>query len=654
MDKPNEIRNRRILVVDDDASVHEMYRQVLTTASAGKPAAGATQLPGFANSVAAIVPSSFELDCVLQGQEAVERVREARTLSRPYAVAFVDMHMPPGWDGAETIEKLWAIAPDLQVVICSAYSDRDWMQIIARLGHADKLLIIKMPFEPIEVLQCARALSRKWLNERGFYQRMHTLEQVASAGTAGLELANKQLRHLATHDALTGLPNRILLEDRLTQAMAHAERNGTGFALLMVDIDKLKLVNDSLGHGAGDELLQEVARRLRSTVRDVDTLARVAGDEFLMIINSPADARDIAGRALEALKSPTLIAGVEMHTTVSIGMAFFPKDATTIEGLIARAGAAMYHAKEHGRNTARCFTSGMDTPTRETARLQSDLHAALSLQQFELHYQPKVDVATGAVRSAEALIRWRHPERGLVPPAQFIPFAEESGLIGAIGEWVVREACRQAAVWRHSGLPIMRIAVNLSASQFRHGRLLETVKEALRDAELDPTYLEVELTESAVMNDPQGSIWILEQLSAMGVLVSVDDFGTGYSSMAYLRRLPIDKLKIDRTFIGEIATRSDDASIVRAIVFLAHSLKLKVIAEGVETSEQLEFLKSVGCDQYQGYLFSKALPAAEFEELIRSLHHEAEREMPESEFDRTYSKLSGYRIPKVQKRSRQR
>jgi EAL domain-containing protein (putative c-di-GMP-specific phosphodiesterase class I) len=284
----------------------------------------------------------------------------------------------------------------------------------------------------------------------------------------------------------------------------------------------------------------------------------------------------------------------------------------------------------------------MDTATQEKVRLETDMHVALERGQFQLHYQPKVNTATGAMHGAEALLRWTHPELGEIPPSKFIPIAEESGLIGAIGAWVVREACRQARAWQDNGLPWLRVAVNLSASQFRQGDLLSTIRDALDTAGLEARFLEVELTESVVMSDPEESIAILEQLSAMGVLVSVDDFGTGYSSMSYLRRLPIDKIKIDRGFIGEVMSRPDDASIVRAIVSLAHSLKLKVVAEGVESVEQVEFLKTLGCDQYQGFHFSPALPAAQFEALVRATN-EDDPEFTEAEAQRTHSKLAAYR-----------
>ncbi len=646
MDRTEPALNRRILVIDDSAAIHEDFRKILTNQDDDDVALAEAESAVFGDSRTKKKQPSFELDHALQGEEGLERVRIALAAGRPYAVAFVDMRMPPGWDGLETIGKLWAVDPDLQVAICSAHSDYDWLDVIAHLGHADKLLVIAKPFEIIEVMQCATALTRKWHNERMLRRQVRTLEQAVTTHSEGLDVANRKLRHVATHDALTGLPNRILFEDRLTQAMVHAEREGRIFALLAINLDRFKLINDSLGHRAGDELLQEVARRLSGVARDVDTVVRSGGDEFMMIINPVTgrlDGEVVATRIIEALKVTLPITGVETHTTPSIGIAFYPDDGITVETLISHADAAMYCAKQRGRNNAQCFEAGMDTQTRDTARLRSDLHDAISLSQFELYYQPKVEVASGAVRSAEALIRWRHPERGLVSPAEFIPFAEDCGLIGVIGEWVVREACRQAKSWQRAGLPAVRVAVNLSASQFRHGGLLDIIKQALGDAQLDPQDLEVELTESAVMSDPVGSVAILEQLSKMGVLISVDDFGTGYSSISYLRRFPIDKLKIDRSFINEIATRSDDACIVRAIVSLAHCLKLKVVAEGVETGEQLSILKSLGCDQYQGYHFSPAITVDAFEDLLRRQQNGSDANA-QSEAERTHSKLSTLRV----------
>lgn len=637
--------NRRILVIDDNVDIHGDFRKVLGGAPAKADALAAAELALLGESPSANTSPGFEVDSAYQGQEGAARVQQALNDGSPYAMAFVDMRMPPGWNGLETIARLWAIDPDIQMVICSAYSDHDWNDLVARLNNSDKLLVVKKPFEPIEVLQCAHALTRKWQNERIVRRQVETLEQVVSARTQGLETANRQLRHLATHDALTGLPNRALMDDRLSQSIALADRQGESFAVLLLDLDRFKVVNDSLGHRAGDELLKEVAQRLKGVVREVDTVARLGGDEFVLILMpspEPDAAQQVASRIIEAMRPSVRIAGVNIHTSPSIGIAFYPQDATNIETLLAHADAAMYCAKQRGRNNFQCFTPGMNTATQQKVRLESDLRTALEDGQFELHYQPKVNTATGVMHGAEALLRWRHPTLGSIPPAQFIPVAEECGLIGSIGAWVLREACRQARAWQLAGLPPLRIAVNLSPSQFRHGNIVELIRDALDEAGLEPRFLEVELTESTVMSDPEESIAILEKLSKMGVLVSVDDFGTGYSSMSYLRRLPIDKLKIDRSFINEVMSRPEDASIVQAIVSLAHSLRLKVVAEGVESSEQLEFLRSLGCDQYQGFHYSPALPVAQFEELARSRSNAAPKPV---EFDagRTQSKLAAYR-----------
>ena len=646
MSKPSPPSNR-VLLIDDNASIHGDFRKVLSVEGESGAHETLAQLEAdlFGEQKAAAVRPNFEVDSAYQGKDGVAMVRAALAQGQPYAMAFVDMRMPPGWDGLQTIEELWRVDPDVQIVICSAHTDYDWSEVVERLNHSDKLLVLRKPAEPIEVLQCATALTRKWQNERLVREQMQQLEQVISVRTRGLEAATRQLRHLATHDALTGLPNRVLLDDRLTQAMAHADRDGRLFALMVCDLDRFKLVNDSLGHAAGDELLQEVSRRLSGLIRTTDTVARIGGDEFMLLVTSiyhTDDARALASRVVEVLQTPVRVAQVDVHTSPSIGIAFYPQDGKSIEALIAHADAAMYCAKQRGRGSVQCFESAMGAGIDNRIQLESDLHQAVALKQFELYYQPKVHTNSGVVRSAEALIRWMHPQRGVITPDAFIPLAEDCGLIGAIGEWVVKEACHQARVWRDAGLAPMRVSVNLSPSQFRGSGLVHSIRRALDDAGLEPQYLEVELTESAVMSDPEESIAILEQLSAMGVLVSVDDFGTGYSSMSYLRRLPIDKLKIDRVFINEIVSRPEDASIVRAIVSLAHSLRLKVVAEGVETLAQLDFLKAVGCDEYQGFHFSRAVPSREFERVVREKAAQAET-FTQDDAVRTHSKLAAYR-----------
>jgi diguanylate cyclase (GGDEF)-like protein len=632
-----DLLTHRVLVIDDNPAIHEDYRKILVADEATQMSAAEAALLGGQES--AIARPAFDMDSALQGKDGVECVRRAAVEGRPYSVAFVDMRMPPGWDGLETVEHLWKVDPDVQIVICSAYTDYDWLELLGRLGHSDKLIVVKKPFEPIEILQCASALSRKWQNARSLRRHVESLELVVTDRTKGLEAANRQLRHLASHDALTGLPNRLLLDDRISQAIAQAQRNAHEFAVLVIDLDRFKLINDSLGHRAGDDLLREVAQRLTRAVRAIDTTARLGGDEFVILLGAPvtrAEALDIGKRTIELMEPAIRLLGIDVHVSPSIGVAFFPRDGTSVETLLARADAAMYCAKDRGRNNVQCFEEGMTAVTQDRVKLESDLHEALRAGQFELHYQPKVDTASGRINSAEALIRWRHPQRGLVPPNDFIAIADECGLLDAIGEWVLFEACRQAKAWQHEGLRPLRVAVNLAPSQFRLTNLLDQIRRALDAAALDPKFLEVELTESAVMSDAEESIRILESISRMGVLVSVDDFGTGYSSMSYLRRFPIDKLKIDRCFIEEMTRRVEDASIVRAIISLAHSLHLKVIAEGVETEEQLALLTDLGCDQYQGFHFSPALLPERFAALVRQ-----EAAFADDEAVRTHSKLAG-------------
>lgn len=613
------ISNRRILVIDDNEAIHRDFLKVLGEGDsvAGQDALDVLESELLGSTASHRMPS-FEVDSAFQGEEGVRLAEAALREGRPYAVAFVDMRMPPGWDGLKTIEHLWNADPGVQVVICSAHTDYEWHDVMERLNHSDKLLVLRKPFEPIEVQQCASALCQKWHNERLIRNQINQLERVVAARTRGLEIANKQLRHMATHDALTGLPNRTLLEDRLQQAMAQAQRSSQSFAVLVCDLDRFKLVNDSMGHHAGDQFLQEVARRLDGVRREGDTLARQGGDEFVFVMSPPsaeADAEALTRRALAALSVPLNIAGMDIYVAASFGLAVYPRDGARVEALLANADAAMYSAKQRG-NCMQRFSAALGGTAHRRLQLENDLHAAMKAEQFELHYQPKVETESGIVRSAEALIRWKHPERGYIPPVEFIPIAEETGQIGAIGIWVLREACQQVRRWMDAGFAPLRVGVNISAAQFHEPGLVENVRAALDEARLDPQWLEIELTESCVMSNPEESIRLLEELSRMGIMVSVDDFGTGYSSMSYLRRFPIDMLKIDRTFVAEMDTREEDTNIVQAIVSLAHGLRLKVVAEGVETLAQLETLKSLGCDQYQGFHFSPALPPDQFQQLL--------------------------------------
>lgn len=433
--------------------------------------------------------------------------------------------------------------------------------------------------------------------------------------------AEQKIYQLAHYDSLTGLPNRTLLQDRLAQAVREAHRGERHLALLFLDLDRFKNVNDSLGHEFGDQLLKAVAKRLRECVRESDTVSRQGGDEFLLLLHDIADgtaAARIAEKILQVVSEPYVLGVHELHITPSIGISLYPQDGDNADALIRNADAAMYHAKESGRANYQFYTRDMHISAYERMSLENNLRLALERGEFCLHYQPQVELASGRVVGVEALIRWQHPANELVPPTQFIPVAEQSGLIVAIGEWVLRTACRQNRAWQDAGLPALPVAVNLSAIQLRRRDIDRLVAEVLAETGLDARYLELELTESAVMHDSGETGTMLKRLNVMGVRVAIDDFGTGYSSLGYLKRFKIHRLKIDQTFVQDVAEDTDDAAITSAIISLGRSLKVQTLAEGVETREQLAFLQERGCDQIQGYYFSRPLPPEELAELLRS------------------------------------
>ncbi len=433
--------------------------------------------------------------------------------------------------------------------------------------------------------------------------------------------AEEHMVYIAQHDFLTDLPNRMMLHDRLTQAIAHAGREHRKVAVMFLDLDRFKAINDTLGHLVGDKLLKVVASRISSVARVSDTVSRLGGDEFAIMlpyIENMDDIATIAVKLLTSVAGPCVIDGNDIEVTTSIGISVFPEDGNDSESLIAHADAAMYQAKGSGRNNYQFFTYEMNRRTLERMAIKNKLSHALERNELFLLYQPQVDLQSGRIIGAEALLRWDHPMFGNVLPTQFIPIAEENGLIPPMGEWVLREACRQNQEWRKQGLMKITMAVNLSAVQFRQKNLGEIIKDVLHESGLAPSGLELEITEGVVMQDAEAAILLLEDMKAMGLKISVDDFGTGYSSLSYLKRFPIDKFKIDQSFVRDLATDTDDAVIVSTIISMAHSLKLKVIAEGVETAEQLVFLKQQGCDEIQGYYFSKPVSAEEFTKLLSS------------------------------------
>jgi diguanylate cyclase (GGDEF)-like protein/PAS domain S-box-containing protein len=449
--------------------------------------------------------------------------------------------------------------------------------------------------------------------------RERTIELAAANALLRAEVderlqAEDRVRHMANHDALTGLPNRRLLHDRLYQAIALAHRHRQKVAVMFIDLDRFKTINDTLGHACGDLLLQEVGKRIGAELREGDTVARLGGDEFVVVLPELEDANAaavIAQKLSAVFSSAFLVAGNDLHVTPSIGIAIYPDDGTDPETLTRNADTAMYHAKDTGRNNHKFFTEQMNIAAAERFALENRLHNAIERNELLLYYQPRIAIDTRRASGFEALLRWRHPEQGMISPASFIPVAEETGLIVPIGEWVLREACRQHVAWRSEGHAPLPIAVNLSPRQFRQHNLVEVVARTLVETGMEAHYLELEITEGSLMQMTEHTLTTLESLNALGVKLSIDDFGVGYSSLSYLKRFPVDQLKIDQSFVRDIATDPDDAAIVSAIIGLARNLALNVIAEGVETAEQLAFISASGCNEAQGFYFSHPLPAEE-------------------------------------------
>ena len=730
----DKVKQKRILLVDDNAEIHKDFCKILSRNDTTTLEDDEAILFGVKKKSENFEAQDYQIDSAYQGQEALALVQKSLVDDDPYALAFIDMRMPPGWDGIETIKRIWEIDPAIQMVICSAYSDHSWEDITRELGNSDNLLILKKPFEVIEINQFAAALTRKWelianlhtlvknrtaelenlysltqatlestqegilavlLNEQiikynekflsqwGISKELLQLEkssvvfqklaeqvedpvyflQVMKDLTADPKSQNtkewqlktgvvlelyahpqyrhdeiigivysfrdiserkeleKQLLHQATHDSLTGLPNRALLLDRINQALAHAKRFNLHVGVLLVDLDFFKEVNDTYGHKAGDLLLKCQAKRLSEFIRANDTVARLGGDEFVVVLAAQSSETSFVGllnKFNELFLMPCQIETHEIIATASIGVSIYPQDGMDSDTLLKNADAALYHAKELGRNKFQFYQEEFNQHILQRAELTIALGQALQRKELALNYQPLVDLKTDNIIGIEALLRWHHPSMGLIPPVTFIPIAEESGLIIAIGEWVLRTACAQAKIWHESSAySAMKISINISAKQFRQKNFLPLVRDVLEETQLNPNCLELEITESLIMGNIAHVIEKMVALKELGVRFAIDDFGTGYSSLSYLKNFPFDTVKIDKSFMDNITTDSNNASIVEAIIGMTKNMGIDVLAEGVEHVEQVNFLREHHSNQVQGYYFSKPLSEQDCTELLK-------------------------------------
>lgn len=607
----------RVLVVDDEADVRDAYRQILLEADVNRDLAAFRDLRTrlFRKPEdAAVAPKSTARAATFNpvfrdgAESAVAAVREALAQEQPFAVVFLDMRMPPGPDGVWAAARIREIDPAIEIVICTAYSDVDPCEIGGIVPPEEKLSYLQKPFHPHEVRQMTIALASKWRAERTVVK-------------------------LAYFDALTGLPNREQSRNRLVGALEAAKQHERMLAVLYLDLDNFKRVNDTLGHAVGDDLLRVVASRLRSSLRYGDSwslessaishpgdLARLGGDEFMVLlpnIRKPADAGMIADRIIAALREPMQLALNSLVITPSVGIAIFPNDGCDVETLLRNADLAMYFSKRRSAGTYAFFDAAMNATALHRFTIEDKLRGALQRNEFSLHYQPLFDIRTGHISGMEALLRWTNDQLGVVPPSEFISVAEETGLILPIGDWVLRSACAQAKAWHDEGLPLIRMSVNVSGQQFALREFPNQLGAILRETGLDPSKLELEITETLIMNDETWAEHATNQLKALGVALAIDDFGTGYSSLAYLHDLSVDAIKIDRAFTQAIGTASVTVGILPQILAMADALNLEVVAEGIETIEQASYFADIAQAVLgQGWLFGRAIPAADFHRLL--------------------------------------
>jgi diguanylate cyclase (GGDEF)-like protein len=606
----------RVLVVDDEPEVRDAYRQifcdpVVDAQSTARRTLGAKLFGGEEARRPDRQPTTtmtFDPEFCDGAEAAVAAVKAALDAKQPFAVVFLDMRMPPGPDGVWAAARIRDLDPAIEIAVCTAYSDVDPYDIGGRVPPEDKLSYLQKPFHPHEVRQMTIALASKWR-------------------------AEQKITRLAYFDALTGLPNREQAHTRLRSALEVAQQHGKMLAVMYIDLDNFKRINDTLGHSIGDEVLKVVAERLRSSLRHGDDRAsdtlmverpgdvgRLGGDEFMVVlpdIGSSDDARLVADRLIAAIQQPMQLSTNTVIITPSIGIAISPTDGTDAASLLRHGDLAMYFAKRRWPGSCAFFDASMNEGMLQRYTIEGKLRGALERGELALHYQPQIDTSTGNIVGMEALLRWTNDELGVVPPLDFIPIAEDCGLIIPIGEWVLRTACIQARKWHDEGLAVRRIAVNIAAQQFAMPNFVALVSSILAETGLERGMLEIEITESMVMTDEDRSGTLLAELHSIGVSVAIDDFGTGYSNFQRLQHLAIDRLKMDRSFVRDLSEGTDDGAIAAAIISMAKALKVGVVAEGVESFSQLRFLQEHQCGQAQGFLLSRALPAREARLLLQ-------------------------------------
>ena len=735
----------RIMIIDDNPAIHQDFIKVLTSTTLNHEVSDLDKqlfdddvIESDDSELFSSLPK-FIFDTAYQGKEGVDKIKDSLQKGLHYSLAFVDVQMPPGWDGIETIKHMWEVDPDIQVVICTAYSDYTWEETVKELGIGDNYLILKKPFDLVSVRQLACALTRKWalaqaakktteLLQSTIEQRTESLQQSLSLLRSTIESsadgilvvdlnrkvidfnskfqqiwsipqsvmdtkngelvgdymlnqvfkANKyiaQINHLekatedvsrntvhlkngkviecysqphrlknkiigrvwsfrdfteranlerkleyqASHDMLTGLPNRSLLTDRIQHLIEYSQRNSKNFAVLFFDLDRFKLINDSLSHEAGDNLLKLVATRWEHLLRKEDTIARIGGDEFVMIVRdcfNDESVITVVDKIIHSLNEPFRLGKRDVMITTSIGISMYPKDGTNVNTLLKSADLAMYLAKERGGNQFQFYNEQLNEHADKTLKLEIELRQALMNNEFRVFYQPQFDMEKRSLLSAEALIRWQHPQKGLLLPMDFIPTAEVSGLIIPIGEWVIDQVCKQIKCWHDKGLPWARIAVNVATQQLKQVNFDTVIKEILHKYQIDPQYLELEITENVIITNVD-IYRMINKLKDIGVKIVLDDFGTGNSSLNYLKHLNIDRLKIDQSYVKNITSSRSDEVIIEAIIAMARSFNFKVLAEGVETPLQMNYLKQKNCDEVQGFLFSKPITAKSLEKYLK-------------------------------------